>query len=163
MKNKFYSYYLDCPLVPGRIFDVFEPEKITKDVSLFIVHGGGWRLGSRTGFHSIMEAFCNEGYVVASTDYRLYANDAFEQLSDVRAAYDRFVSVLKEKNLPLKVAVYGESAGAHLASLMVCAEPGECQLATPNQLAIDEEGGNQRRKRVIVKFLAECETQSEPG
>lgn len=126
MKNKFYSYYLDSPLVPGRVFDVFEPEKITKDISLFIVHGGGWRLGSRTGFHSIMEAFSNEGYVVASTDYRLYAKDAFEQLSDVRAAYDRFVSVLKEKNLPLKIAVYGESAGAHLASLMVCANPGEC-------------------------------------
>lgn len=62
MKNEFYSYYLDTPLVPGRVFDVFEPEKITKDVSLFIIHGGRWRTGSRTTFHSVMEAFNNEGY-----------------------------------------------------------------------------------------------------
>lgn len=126
MKNKFCSYYLDSPLVTGRVFDVFKPEKITKEISIFIVHGGGWRGGSRSAFHPIMEAFNNEGYLVASTDYRLYAKDAFEQLSDIRAAYDRFVSILKEKNLPLKIAVYGESAGAHLASLLMCAEPGEC-------------------------------------
>ena len=31
MRHKFESYYLDYPLVTGRIFDVFEPEEITKD------------------------------------------------------------------------------------------------------------------------------------
>lgn len=126
MRHKFESYYLDYPLVTGRIFDVFEPEEITKDVAIFMVHGGGWRGDSRTKFHQIMEAFTERGYLVASTDYRLYAKDAFEQLTDIRAAYDRFVTMLKERNLPLKIAVYGESAGAHLASMLIYAKPGQC-------------------------------------
>lgn len=125
MKHVFQSYYLDYPLVKGRIFDVFEPEVPTKDIAVFWVHGGGWRSGSRD-FHEIMEALNERGYIVASTDYRLYAKDAFEQLRDIREAYDRFVSLLKEKGRPLNIAVYGVSAGAHLASLLLCAQPGQC-------------------------------------
>ncbi len=126
MQHIFQSYYLDSPLVAGRVFDVFEPETITKDVALFFVHGGGWRAGSRTLYHGIMEEFNKRGYIVASTDYRLYAKDAFEQIQDVREAYDRFVSLLKEKNRPLKIAVFGESAGAHLAAMLTLALPNEC-------------------------------------
>ena len=125
MKYSINTYYLDYPLISGRVFDVFTPEKISKDTAIFIVHGGGWRGGSRQSFHKIMEAFCERGYMVASTDYRLYAKNAFEQLSDIRAAYDRFVSILKELNMPLKIAVYGESAGAHLAALLTLAKPDE--------------------------------------
>ncbi len=54
MKYPFNSCYLDSPLVEGPVFDVFEPERITKDVALFIVHGG-WRAGNRVHFHKIME------------------------------------------------------------------------------------------------------------
>ena len=126
MKQQYQSYYLDSPLVKGRVFDVFVPEEITKDVAVLFVHGGGWRFGSRESFHEIMEALNNRGFVAASTDYRLYAKDAFQQLSDIRAAYMRFVSVLKEMGRPAKIAVYGESAGSHLASLLLFAKPGEC-------------------------------------
>jgi len=126
LRHVFHTYYLDCPLRTGRVFDVFEPETVTKDVAVFIVHGGGWRSGSRAAFHKIMEALNQRGYIVASTDYRLDAKDAFEQLSDIRASYDGFVTLLKEKGRPMKIAVYGESAGAHLASLLLCALPGEC-------------------------------------
>ena len=125
MKHKFYSYYLDSPLVRGRVFDVFEPEEFTKDVAVFWVHGGGWRTGSRD-FHEIMEKLSQRGYIVASTDYRLDAKDAFQQLSDIRASYDKFITILKEMGRPLNVAVYGVSAGAHLASLLLCAQPGQC-------------------------------------
>lgn len=134
MKHEFKSYYLDYPLVKGRIFDLFEPEEITKDVAVFWVHGGGWRGGSRE-FHEIMQELNERGYLVASTDYRLDAKDAFVQLKDVREAYDRFVTILKEMGRPLNIAVYGVSAGAHLASLLLCAEPGECgeELELENQ------------------------------
>lgn len=125
MKHKFYSYYLDSPMVRGRVFDVFEPEEFTKDVAVFWVHGGGWRTGSRD-FHEIMEKLSQRGYIVASTDYRLDAKDAFQQLSDIRASYDKFITILKEMGRPLNVAVYGVSAGAHLASLLLCAQPGQC-------------------------------------
>ena len=133
MKYEFQSYYLDSPIVKGRAFDVFEPENISKDVAIFMVHGGGWRVGSRAKFHEIMEEFNNRGYIVASADYRLYAKDAFEQIIDLRSAYDRFVTILKKKKRPLKIAVYGESAGAHLASFLVCTTPDE--LGEENRLA----------------------------
>ncbi len=120
------THYLDCPLVVGRVYDIFLPDKISKNTSIFIVHGGGWRAGSKNGLHKIAEAFALRGYVVASTDYRLNAKDAFEQIQDIRCSYDRFVSFLKKNALPTDIAVYGESAGAHLASLLVCAAPGEC-------------------------------------
>lgn len=126
MKSTFETYYLDRPLVKGRVFDLHIPENVTKDTAVFIVHGGGWRAGSRTGFHEIMEALGNRGYIVASTDYRLDAKDAFMQLSDIREAYDRFVTILKELGRPLRIAVHGSSAGAHLGSLLLCADPGEC-------------------------------------
>ena len=119
------TFYSDFPLIVGRVFDVFEPNTITKDTAMFIVHGGGWRSGKRENFHKIMEAFCLRGYVVASTDYRLNAKNAFEQIEDIRASYDKFVSFLKELNRPLKIAVYGESAGAHLAALVTLADPNE--------------------------------------
>ena len=122
----FKSYYLDTPIIKGRAFDVFEPEKITKDIAVFIIHVGVWRGGSRQHYHEIMEELNNRGYIVASTDYRLYAKDAFEQISDIRKAYDKFISILKGLGRPLKIAVHGESAGAHLASLVACANPGEC-------------------------------------
>ncbi len=125
MRNMFKSYFLDCPLVNGRVFDVFEPEKYTKDTAIFLVHGGGWRTGSRNLFYEIMQAFCDRGYIIASVDYRLNVS-GFEQICDIRDAYDRFVTILKEKDRPLNIAVYGVSAGAHLASLMTYTEPDGC-------------------------------------
>ena len=126
MVYSFNSYYLDTPLVKGRVFDVFFPEKVEKDTQIFIVHGGGWTGGSRASFHKIMQKFNERGYITATTDYRLYAKDAFEQISDVRDAYSEFVKVLKSRGIEPKVAVYGESAGAHLASLISYTNPGEC-------------------------------------
>ena len=120
MEATIYTYYLDKPLQVGRVFDVFEPKKITKDVAIFFVHGGGWRAGSRENYHKIMEAFVQKGYIVASTDYQLNARTAFKQLEDIRQAYDKFITLLKEKKRPLKVAFYGSSAGAHLSSLIYC-------------------------------------------
>ena len=120
------TYYVDKPLIIGRALDVFTPETVLKDTAFFIVHGGGWRAGSRTSFHKIMEALAQRGYISASADYRLNAQNAFCQLADIRAAYDKFASLLKQNGRPVKIVVYGESAGAHLASLMTCAKPNEC-------------------------------------
>ena len=120
------SYYIDSPIVKGRVFDVFLPKEILHDTQIFIVHGGGWRGGSRVSFHKIMQEFANLGYICATTDYRLDARNALIQIADVRASYSAFVDVLKEKEIVPKIAVYGESAGAHLASLVSYTMPGEC-------------------------------------
>ena len=122
----FHSFYLDKPLIPGRSYDIIEPAEVTCDTALFIVHGGGWRAGSKVSFHKLMESFAQRGVICASTDYRLRAKDAFEQLADIRCAYEHFVEFLWKKGHSLKVAVHGSSAGAHLASLLLCADVGEC-------------------------------------
>ena len=121
---KFQSVYFDTPIVKGRVLDIFEPHPGVerKESALFIVHGGGWRGGSREKFHEIMEKFVEQGYTVCSTDYRLYAKDAFEQIRDVRDGYMIFAEYLKSQSRPVKIFVYGESAGSHLASMVVCSD-----------------------------------------
>lgn len=128
MTFEYKSIYFDNPLVSGRAVDIFEPEKVTQDIAIFFVHGGGWHSGSRTGFHQIMQAFGKLGFICASTDYRLVPQgaDIFDQLTDVRHGYDIFVSYLKSKGRPLKIFTYGGSAGGHLAGLLSFASPGEC-------------------------------------
>ncbi len=139
----FQSYYLDKPLQPGRVFDLFMPEKIMEDTAIFFVHGGGWQAGSRTGYHLLMEQLNLQGFLCASTDYRLVTPvipgttpiTILDQLQDIRESYDHFCSILNALGRPLKIAVSGSSAGAHLASLLLCANPGECgescRLAPP--------------------------------
>ncbi len=119
----FESYYLDDPIVPGRVFDLFAPEKATRPIALFFVHGGGWRAGSRTGFHEIMQGFNREGFICAAADYRLDV-DAFRQLQDIREAYMAFADWLRQRRRPARIAVHGSSAGAHLAGLLLLAPPG---------------------------------------
>ena len=127
MKNYFQSYLLDSPFNKDRVMDIFEPDNDVpvKDMALFFVHGGGWHSGSRTVFHELMQAFGRLGYWTCTTDYRLNCN-AFDQLSDIREAFDVFVDMMKKRDPDCRFAVVGSSAGAHLASLMACALPGEC-------------------------------------
>ena len=126
------GYYLDDDIVMNRTFDVFMPEKITQKTVLFFVHGGGWTGGVKDDYHRIMREYCRRGFVCGSTSYRLIPIPgkskltAVDQLQDVRECYDAFVSVLKEKNIKPDIAVFGTSAGSHLASLLVCAFPGDC-------------------------------------
>lgn len=127
MVYEYKSYFLDNPVIKYREFDIFEPEKITRDASIFFVHGGGWTGGTKEGFHSIMREYNNLGFLCASTDYRLGKGVRIEdQITDIRHSYDCFISYLKKNNLPLKVFVHGASAGAHLAGLLTIALPGEC-------------------------------------
>ena len=73
MKHEFRSFYLDSPLQPGRVFDLFLPETATRDTALFFVHGGGWCAGSRTAYHAIMER-CSELGCVVNRFVLYYAN-----------------------------------------------------------------------------------------
>ena len=125
------SYFLDGE-PSARAFDVFEPEKLSHKLALFFIHGGGWHTGGRGGEHAMMRAFNKKGYLCASTDYRLVSGDItssisiFDQLKDVREAYEAFVEIARKQIPDVKVAVFGSSAGAHLASLVATAVPGEC-------------------------------------
>jgi acetyl esterase/lipase len=126
MAFEYKSIYFDEPIVTDRAVDIFVPGKITREVALFFVHGGGWQAGSRAGYHKILRAFNAEGYVCATTDYRLSGVTISQQVADVRRGYEVFLSELEALGRPKKVAVYGGSAGAHLAALLALSLPGEC-------------------------------------
>ncbi len=126
MPFSYKSVYLDKPIIKDRALDIFVPETISQDISLVFVHGGGWKAGVRQDPHLVMEGFCDKGFICASFDYRLSGVDGFAQLSDLRHAYDYFVSFLKEQERPLRIVTLGGSAGAHLSGLMALASPGEC-------------------------------------
>ena len=118
------SFYLDDPVQKDRVYDIFIPENITQDVAFFHIHGGGWRSGSRLAYHNpILSEMADRGYISATVDYRLDVS-AVEQLKDCRDAYMHFAGELKKMGRPLKIAVQGGSAGGHLASLLIAAEPG---------------------------------------
>lgn len=122
--------YDDAP-VPGRCVDVFAPAKPTQNLAFFFVHGGGWRAGSRAGFHQIMYHLTTLGYVCASVEYRLSGVTAIDQLADVRQGYRLFCDYLAEHNRPMRTLVHGTSAGAHLAALFALATPGACGEPLP--------------------------------
>ena len=113
----FRSFYLNAPIVSGRILDIFETKQPEQDIALFFVHGGGWTGGSRTIFHSIALAFRERGFEAASTDYRLGGANLFAQVQDVRDALALFAADRERRNRSTRIVLIGSSAGAHLALL----------------------------------------------
>jgi acetyl esterase/lipase len=89
------------------------------------VHGGGWRTGDRRTLPETIEPLDffgriqRRGYAVASVDYRLSAEAIFPaQLHDVKAAIRWLRAHAAAYALdPGRFALWGESAGGHLAAL----------------------------------------------
>lgn len=87
------------------------------------IHGGGWRTGSRNSLGQVGHLLCR-GYAVASIDYRLSDEASFPaQIQDAKAAvrYLRAQSAALSLD-PNRVATFGSSAGAHLATLVATSQ-----------------------------------------
>jgi acetyl esterase/lipase len=107
--------------------DLYLPPPSFRGPRPFVVytHGGGWSGGSKrtTGAFSnwpgVLASLAAKGYVVASLDYRLSADEAFPAaIHDVKAAI-RFLRANADKyNIDkTRALTWGPSAGAHLAAL----------------------------------------------
>jgi acetyl esterase/lipase len=105
--------------------DIYLP-KDEQDLSPIIIwiHGGGWLEGSedilighRCG--SIFDEALDRGYALVSIGYRLSSEAIFPaQIYDVKAAIRWIKAHAQEYNLnPNKIALWGGSAGGHLAAL----------------------------------------------
>lgn len=90
------------------------------------IHGGGWAQGSRTAMHDTIEMhapfekLARAGFAVAPVSYRLSSEAPFPaQLHDVKAAVRWLRVNASEFDInPGRIAVWGESAGGHLACLL---------------------------------------------
>ncbi|HHY86264.1 MAG TPA: alpha/beta hydrolase [Verrucomicrobia bacterium] len=90
--------------------------------ALVIVHGGGWRTGSRTVdvFQRMMTNYASKGYVTINVDYRLTGEAPFPAcIEDVKCAVRWLRAHAAEYHVdPDRIGAYGHSAGAHLAMML---------------------------------------------
>ncbi len=99
--------------------DLYVPESNDTLLPLIVwIHGGGWKGGSKDYCPPIV--WSKKGYAVASVNYRLSQVARFPaQIEDCKAAV-RWLRAHARKYMidPDHVAVWGGSAGGHLASLV---------------------------------------------
>ena len=114
--------YMDSRL-PYHTLDVYAPgNHAEKMPAVLYVHGGGWSLSDKKHFRHFCQTIAANGYVVFNVNYRLapeYRHPS--QLLDLLSAMEWVKSHACEYNADSeKTFMFGDSAGAHLASLAVC-------------------------------------------
>jgi acetyl esterase/lipase len=100
--------------------DLYSPRQASGPLPVIIwLHGGGWSKGRKEG-RSPAVSLVDDGYAVASVDYRLTKVAPFPaQIEDCKAAVRWLRANASKYNLdPDRVGVWGFSAGGHLAALL---------------------------------------------
>lgn len=119
------------------VVDLYLPPKAKRAAAkplIIYIHGGGW-IGGHTrqaaafsDFPGVLAQLAREGFVVASLEYRLAGEARYPaQLQDVRASIRFLKANARRYGIdPARVALWGGSAGGHLAALgaTTCAVPG---------------------------------------
>jgi acetyl esterase/lipase len=98
--------------------DLHVPAKRPRPPLIVWVHGGAWRSGSKSNMP--LGKIVEEGYTIASVDYRLSTQARFPaQIHDLKAAvrflrgHDDQLGIRSQK-----IVIAGDSAGGHLATLV---------------------------------------------
>ena len=69
------------------LLDVYQPDDGGKRAAVLMLHGGGWRVGSRADLAPHAEALARRGFTAVVADYRLMpAHPWPAQIRDTRAA-----------------------------------------------------------------------------
>jgi acetyl esterase/lipase len=100
--------------------DIFQPVKKGKYPALVMVHGGGWRSGNKSMEHPLAQYAAARGYVTVPVEYRLAPEAKYPNaVYDIKAAI-RWIKANAEKYSidTSRIAIEGESAGGHLATLV---------------------------------------------
>jgi acetyl esterase/lipase len=88
--------------------------------AIVMIHGGGWAKGGRQDLAFGAAYFVKERYVYCTIDYRLDDVDLYPaQIEDCKCAIRFLRANAAAYHIdPARVAVWGESAGGHLAALL---------------------------------------------
>lgn len=98
----------------------FHKDKNEKQTAIIIIHGGGWRSGSKEQHHQMAEKLASLGYVCFTPEYRLSTEALFPAgVYDIKASI-RWVreNALKYNVDPDRIVSLGFSAGGELAVFM---------------------------------------------
>src|SRR5580692_5458470 len=103
--------------------DLYLPKGRSKAPVLVAVHGGGWQVGSNQFYRYWGLFLARAGYAVFAVDYRLGKAGTYPAaVYDVKAAVQFIRAKAAEYDLdPDRIGLIGDSAGAHLASLVALA------------------------------------------
>jgi acetyl esterase/lipase len=95
------------------------PEEVRNGAGVLLLHGGSWMAGDRTQLRGYGILLGREGYTCVASEYRLLPERWPAQIHDAKAAL-RWMRANSERLQidPDKIAVEGNSAGAHLALLV---------------------------------------------
>jgi acetyl esterase/lipase len=116
------TYDVEYSRVGERVaIDIFRPKGDAKaKPAVLLVHGGGFRRGSRVSYHALGIKLAQRGYVAASASYRLSPRNQFPAaVEDVKAAV-RFLRANAAKYTinPAFIGATGGSAGGHLVLML---------------------------------------------
>jgi acetyl esterase/lipase len=104
---------------------LYSPKGPGKHPAVIAVHGGGWRLANLDNYRYLGPWLAERGYAVLAVTHRLSApgSKVFpEAVQDVRAAVRLARGKGPELGIdPERLALMGDSSGAHLASLVALA------------------------------------------
>jgi len=112
--------------------DAYAQKHGRKRPAVIVVHGGGWKSGSRVAFvGQFLEMLTRAGYDWFSVDYRLGGIQNYKDaLDDLRAAVDFIRCNAKWFRIdPDNIALFGEDAGAHLAAMLLTEKPAGVKAA----------------------------------
>lgn len=106
--------------------DIARPTQRAHELpAVLLVHGGGWRGGSRQGQRGIACRYASAGYVAVTIGYRLTGEAPFPACIDDVVAAARWVRAnANELGIdPQRIGALGHSAGGHLVCMLALAEP----------------------------------------
>ena len=105
--------------------DLYLPEGAGPFPAMVVVHGGGWQQGTRAAYAGWGNYLANAGIAFFAVDYRLCSKDKKsypDAVQDVRAAVQYLRGSAADLKIdPKRIGLWGDSAGAHLASLVALA------------------------------------------
>lgn len=89
--------------------------------TILCIHGGGWVEGDKSQFNALLPQFARRKVMAVGVNYRLAPQVTWkEQVDDVLAALDFIRAQQVDLN---RIALWGTSAGAHLALLAAAQRP----------------------------------------
>lgn len=150
------------------VMDVHVPTGVVQAPVVLWVHGGGWATGDRRhvplqwGQQRMFERLIAAGFAVATPDYRLVAEAVLPApVHDLVAAIRYLRRYAVELRIdPDRIAVWGDSAGAHLATTAALA--GSAPEPDPWLLGTSGVGAGRTDVRAIIHWYGASDLSVVP-
>ena len=133
--------------------DIYTPQGAGPFPAVLVVHGGGWRRGTRGEMDHICKRLAGQGFIAVSIDYRLAPASTFPAaLEDLQQAVRWMHANAAEQHIDAqRIAVWGYSAGAQLAALLGVLSPGDPHFSEGTRVRAVVSGGTPVDLRFAAK------------